>query len=259
MTLHLTTSIEEITRHAALIFDLEDRYARDIGLRGPHPRPLGQVNFTALGWMVGGVRQDFAVELELKMIQNQSGYHLFFNEVLAPGGKTLHNLLAENRTYVISLSGDLYQPITLEDVDLPLPLPRTPYPVALEPSYRYPFYQPGILPKNLAPTLLRGSLKSPDGSGIKAAKITLTHNGSQYRYETDSSGQWVNVIMPPPAPPPNLLPLNATLRVDFMPATIRQGGMIQTGLTLPDGTRLAHAPIQAPPGQATISQALQFT
>ncbi|MCP4660619.1 MAG: hypothetical protein GY856_34905, partial [bacterium] len=87
-------------RQAAAIFDLEDRYARQRGVRGRHPRPLGKVEFRVLGEVDGESRRDFEQPLEMTVVPNPSGFHLFFNEVRRPERGSRAFLLGEG-TYAV--------------------------------------------------------------------------------------------------------------------------------------------------------------
>ncbi len=182
----MTIAFELRQQTATLIFDLEDRYARERGVWGRHPRPIGPLKFCLVGQMVNGVRQDIDPPLELTIRRNTSGYHLFFNVVRLPDGTSRQGFLADG-TYVVRIESRFYQWAEREDIDLPEP--ENPYFFDLEPSYAYPFPTEITLSGGLGLTLLRGSLHQLDGQGL--ARATIEVLGRSNRYRTDNNGQWV--------------------------------------------------------------------
>lgn len=249
MTLQLSPRHETVVQRATLVFSVIDRYARALGLRSQHS--LGSLSYAVLGWIENGARVDFPEPFPLKTVRNSSGYDLFYDQVLNPDGVHLRFRLPENRIYVVRISGDYYQSVTVEDV--PLPSGRTPYEVTLEPGYRYPFYPPGVLPKSLAPVLVRGSVQDMRGKGMGGVLLRLTYQNIVHAYVTDATGQWV-IDLKPPAP----LPLAAGLRIDFPVPAIQQGATVHVALVQADGTPLVHAPLVIPANQPTVNQQLQF-
>jgi hypothetical protein len=193
----------EIRRLApTLIFDLEDRYARDRAVRGPHPRPVGPVRIRLVGRMVLGSRQDFPVPFDLLTPTNASSYHLFFGDERRAGGRRRLDLAAG--TYVVRVESAFYQVVEREDVVLPR---AGTVRFDLEPSYAYPFPTESTLGRGRGPTLLRSSLHQRDGRGISGAVIEVP--GQSNRYRTDGTGQWVLVF--PDSQPAG----NVTVRVRF--------------------------------------------
>jgi hypothetical protein len=195
---------------AVQIFDLRDRYARRGGVRGRHPLPIGPVKFHVIARLVGGQRQDLVQPLEMVMLRNPSGYHLFFGDVRLPGGAIRQFYLADGQ-YLVRIRSRYYR---TEDVEVGLPIEiRSAAPIAVElrPKYTYPFPPANTLPGQAhsrlpvkkGPTLLRGCLYHRDGRGIAAARVRLAEAplppadpeaARDIAYETDRSGQWLLVI-----------------------------------------------------------------
>src|SRR5689334_19371310 len=77
-----------------LIFDIEDRYARDRGTRGPHPRPLGTIRYHLIARQDGDLLRPYDPPLELVTVRNASGYDLCFGKVRLPDGAVRQRVLA---------------------------------------------------------------------------------------------------------------------------------------------------------------------
>jgi hypothetical protein len=226
----VTIAYELRRQTAILIFDLEDRYARERGVRGRHPRPIGPIKLCVVGRMVGGVRQVIDPSLELVVRRNASGYHLFFGVVRLPDG-TSHEAALAAGTYVVRVESRFYQ--WAEREDIVLPESETPYFFDLEPGYAYPFPSESSLPGGRGPTLLRGSLHRPDGQAI--AWVTIQVVGQSNTYRTDDTGQWALVF-------PDTQPTgNVTVRFELPDGTVenvanvpivqgRETGLAQTAL-----------------------------
>jgi hypothetical protein len=175
----------------ALVFDLEDRYARDRAARGPHPRPVGPVRIFLAGKVVLGVRQDFPVPYELVTTRNSSGYHIFFGEDRPARGGRRRMGLADG-TYVVRVESDFYQAVEREDVVLPSPAITVPTLFDLEPGPAYPFPTESTLGRSRGPTLLRGTVRRRDGRGIEGALVEVPTKSNRCR--TGADGQWVLVF-----------------------------------------------------------------
>ncbi len=173
-------------RPAALIFDLEDRYARERGVHGRHPRPLGEVRFHLLG-AAGG--EPLAAPKELAVRRNPSGFDVWFDELRRPDGTHQRSGLAEG-TYAVRVTSDFYQ--IAEQPDVELPQPAQPSFLDLLPGYRYPFPRVSTLGRGRGPTLLRGGLHRADGGGVEDVRVEA--EGALYGYRTDPTGQWVLVF-----------------------------------------------------------------
>lgn len=202
---------------ATLIFDLEDRYAREQGVHGLHPQPIGPLKFQLMGKMIDGNRQDFATPLPLAIKRNPSGYHLFFDLMKQVEGldRRLKSAQAPERrlmladgVYIVRVQSTFYQMFEHTNIKLPMQNPNNPasdapYHFDLEPSYAYPFAntesfrlegvpaQCGeiVMPGGRGPTLLRGSLHASVGQDLVG--ITVQVVGSSNLYRVDETGQWV--------------------------------------------------------------------
>jgi hypothetical protein len=176
---------------ADAVFDLEDRHARVQGVRGAHPRPLAPARFVAVARITGGGRVELDPPLELGVLRNPSGFDLFFGYAAPVGSDTARRL--EQGTYAVRVSsGGVYQ--TVERADIAIPAPDTPYRFELEPSYAYPFPSGAAAAQGGAPTLLRGGLQGPDGTGIEGARVDVPALAAVPTHTTDESGQWVLVF-----------------------------------------------------------------
>ncbi|MBV9960428.1 MAG: carboxypeptidase regulatory-like domain-containing protein [Acidobacteria bacterium] len=247
---------------ASLIFDLEDRFARARGVRGPHPRPIEPIRFFVTAEIIGGVggiRQDFVRPLELVVQRNPGGYYCFFGTVRMPDGSTRRGALAPG-AYAVRAESRFYQRVEREDVVLPTP--GSSYFYDLPPGYAYPFPTESTLTGGRGLTLLRGGLYETDGRGVAGATIEVI--GLSEPYLTDETGQWVLLFADTQAS------TNVTVRVTFPDATfedvlnvpIVQGtetGLAQTalrgrvlsgaGLALPG----ARVEVQGQPGQVATA------
>jgi hypothetical protein len=172
---------------AVLVLDPEDAYARDRGVRGRHPRPVGPLTYRLVAQMTDDGRQDLAVPPELAVERTASGYDLFLGRELLPGGRR-RRLPLPDGTYVLRVESPLYQPTERDDIDLPA---SGPYLFELRPGYAYPF-PTETLPGGRGPTLLRGTYRTPDGSGISGATVVAPDHSDPCL--TDDTGQWVLVL-----------------------------------------------------------------
>lgn len=178
-------------RPTALILDLEDRYARERGIRGPHPRPMGPLDFHLLGQVVAGVRQDLTPPPRVLVHRNESGYFLWFGIVDSRESlrkSPVRRRLPTSGRYVLRIASPLnfYQPV---ETDIQMPQPDTSVFSDLQPGFAYPFPTATTLPGGRGSTLLRGCLHHIDGRGIAGARLEA--EGTAVTYTTDASGQWV--------------------------------------------------------------------
>lgn len=210
----MVTTIHALTVPTA-IFDLEDRFAQERGVRGAHPRPLGLVSFHATARLHDGLRQTLDPPLELKVQRNPSGYYVFFNEGRAQERTPRSQALVPG-TYSVRVESRFYQ--VAERHDVVLPQPRVPYTFELLPGYLYPFPRHGATPRRGA-TLLRGSVHHRDGRG--RAGVTVEAEPAVYSYRTDVTGQWVLLFPDPPPREPVTVrfgwPVGATAEVETDP------------------------------------------
>ncbi len=268
--------IEQRRTTAAWIFDLEDRFARERGSLGRHPRPLEPLQFWLVGQMVGGIRQDLP-PVELVTVRNPSGYHLFFGEVKSADGRSQRLVLSAGQ-YIVRVAGPYYQPTELINTSVPMPNPNdplsgAPYSHDLEPGYAYPFptsnpLRPGNIPPGCVgapagrgPTLLRGTLHAISGMGIKGARLQVA--GQSNVYQTDESGQWVLTFPDTQTSGPVTvhvdLPDGSTLDVTnvcvvqgcetSLSETALRGWVLQSGI----GVRGASISVSGRPARATTS------
>jgi hypothetical protein len=218
----------------AMIFNLEDVFARERRARGRHPRPLGAVKFLLVGRVVNGAREDFKPPLEMIIKNSSSGYHLFFGRIKS-ADRYARRALVDGTRYVVRVESDFYQPIERDDILWPIPRPVDPYSFDLRPGYAYPFPKESSLGGGLGPTLLRGALLSPGGEGIAGATLRVQNQSNDYH--TDRTGQWVLVF------PDNQASGNVTLdilsadpptQIQVPNVTVRRGletGLAQTALS----------------------------
>ncbi|MBS1789178.1 MAG: carboxypeptidase regulatory-like domain-containing protein [Acidobacteria bacterium] len=183
--------IEFHRQKEAIIFNLEDSYARSRRVRGKHPRPLGSLKFYLVGQVVNGGQRNFAAPLEMIMTNNNSGYHLFFGQVKWPDRFARH-ALKEGRRYVVRVESSFYQVIERADIDWPMKQPVEPYFFDLAPGYDYPFPTEGTLGGAVGQTLLRGALLSSGGEGIAGGTVRVQNKSNVY--STDRTGKWVLVF-----------------------------------------------------------------
>ncbi len=213
---------------ANAIFDLQDRYARDRGVRGKHPRPLGGIKYWIVARLVSNARTDYPTPIRLITVRNPSGYDLFFDQVKLASSATTRFEFAQG-TYVLKVEPQFYQS---REYQISIPQSDTAHSIDLEPSYLYPF-PVATLKNNGSPTLLRGTLHATDGSGIANASIEVV--GASNLYITDGSGQWVLVFNPGQVSGDVVVtftyPDNSVVQVAAVPVTEgAERSFVQTGL-----------------------------
>jgi hypothetical protein len=219
-------------RNVTIVLDAEDAYARELGIHGRHPRPIGQVRFFVMGQMVAGVRKDFEEPLELLPVRNPSGYQLFFDSVRRPDGQVRQTEFPDG-TYVLSVETPdtcFYQHMFRNDLVLPVARGAT-FAIDLLPGYGYPFPAPGTFRNGFGAGLVRGSFVNASGNGITGAVVSIspqpriqipgnprtTRPWLFSQYLLDSTGQFVLVVPDSreyPAPQPGL-PAGNTVSVRF--------------------------------------------
>ena len=67
-------------QRAVLIFEVEDRFVRELGLAGPHPHATGPFQFFAVAQVVAGQRRPLITPWNSKSFRNAGGFHLFFGK-----------------------------------------------------------------------------------------------------------------------------------------------------------------------------------
>jgi hypothetical protein len=197
---------------AALIFDFNDQYARDLGVSGHHAQPIGGLRFHLVARLEGGNRVAIDPPLVLAVQPTPSGVYVFFDRFRTPDGAERGSMLPDGR-YALRVESDFYQlvDIELQSVSQQLSLappagPGNHVSRDLLPGYAYPF--PGPLPIDTrtmpagcaaapvgnGPTLLLGSLHDVGGAPISGATVHIPGQPSVNGYRTDATGQWILVF-----------------------------------------------------------------
>jgi hypothetical protein len=181
-----TVRLEHL-RPATAILNAEDRFARDSGFFGRHPRPFGGVKYHLVGHMQGGARVDYAAPRELVVVDTPSGYAVFFG-LLREADGSVRRFEPEDGTYVIKVDAQFYQP---SEHLIHLPEPAAAQSIDLEPGYAYPFPD-ASLRNGGAPALLRGTVHEAGGAGVAGVAVEIV--GQSNICLTDDGGQWVLVL-----------------------------------------------------------------
>ena len=189
-----SSAFEFRRRRAVLILDAEDRFLREQGIAGPHPRPQAPLDFSFVGRRVGGVLQVIDPPIMLEVLLNPSGFYLFFGKEKNEDAR--RNTLLSEGTYVLRVQSPLYQTteidVEIETLFSPMgirPRMRGPYFIDLLPGYAYAFPRSSVIPGAEGPTLLRGAVRSADGQGVAGVDVEVVGQTTVYR--TGSNGQWV--------------------------------------------------------------------
>jgi hypothetical protein len=220
----MVTVYERHTLTALLILDLEDAFARSHGRLGEHPRPLEPLRFFLVQRDIQGILTRFNPVVELDVIQNASGFHLFFGREKIHGTRGAISTRALDLPpgrYTLQVRSPLYQTAE-ESFELPIGNANDPsiirnYRLDLQASFAYPFPDISPLGQQAAgdcrngrfiprrgPTLLRGVLLDTGGKGVEGAQVRIANRTNTYI--TDSSGQWVLWFRnPPPTGPVEVL------------------------------------------------------
>lgn len=186
----LPVAHERRTTTPSLVFDLVDAFAARRGTRGPNPRPTGEVRFRIAATEQAGVRTALRRPHTMVMQRNTAGYDLWFGSVVDDGGT---RKFPAPPSPVISIVADGHQPAELVAATIPDPSPQR---IDLEPGWTYPFPLATRIPGASGPTLLRGTLHAPDGSGISGARVQVVpappnQPAPNPVYTTDGTGNWV--------------------------------------------------------------------
>lgn len=202
----MTPVLEFRRQRAVLIFEVEDRFVRELGLAGPHPHATGPFQFFAVAQVVAGQRRPLDHPLELEIIRNAGGFHLFFGKTKPqsaagskpPGDPVSRGALVPG-TYIIRVTAPLYQAAEIEvDIDTlfspggPRPGMRGPFQVDLEPGYAYPFPKVSPVAGFSGPTVLRGAVRDTSGRPVENVEVEVAGGSNLYR--TGANGQWVLVF-----------------------------------------------------------------
>jgi hypothetical protein len=239
----VSKNFEERRRRAVLIFDLEDRFAREQGFRGPHPRPIEPITFYLTGQAAGngGSAPEFEAPWQMLMRRNPSGHHLFFDTVKLPNGAIRQARLPAGN-YQVRVESPVYLP---QETVVPIPFDPVPYqPIALDlqPNYLYPFALSGS-------TLLRGYVQDAANNSIENVTVSVTvpvRNGDQTNdeeitFNTDAAGQWIlifpnNIVFPSNGDQSNKLNIQVRFalpdgNITVENATLEKGRLIYLGRT----------------------------
>ena len=205
----MITVYERRTLTALLVLDLEDAFARSRGRPGEHPRPFEPLRFFLIESDIRGTVTKFDPPVELEMMRNGSGYHMFFGQQKiygTRGEKSTRTLDLPPGKYTVQVTSPLYQTAS-KAFDLPIGNANDPniinnYHMDLEASFAYPFPDvyplgqetagnctSGNFPPRRGTTLLRGVLLDLDGKGLANTSVRVANRSNTYI--TDSSGQWV--------------------------------------------------------------------
>lgn len=198
------------------VFDLEDRFARDRGLSGPHPRPFGSGRFFIVpeNATVESLPKNIEGKFpELLMQRNPSGYFLFFDKTRETDGEVRQfltgykpidkdnpELILPEGSFRIYVKSDFYQPVIIdmvlpeenltvletdflssanEEADTSAPQLAT---FSLLPAGNYPF-------AGERPTLLLGRVVSIDPEPLQ--DVTIQVDGEDISDTPDASGHWI--------------------------------------------------------------------
>jgi hypothetical protein len=208
----LLQAAERSVLRASLILDVVDAYASASDPSASAVRPAGALRFSL-------VPHGELEAIPLATIANPSGYRLWFGQRQDSGPPP------DPGSYELRIDSDLYAPLS---VVVQVPTSDTAIRCALQPGYAYPFGGGGLAAANAAPTLVRGTLQNPDGTGQARATVTLTAGAYNAQYLTDPSGQFVLVI-PDPVP-----------------------GSVALQIAYADGTTAKLPDIAVTPGAATV-------
>jgi hypothetical protein len=202
---------EERHNRTALTVRLIDGWARDQGLWGPAPLPLGRTSYFLFAAVdAAGNEREFPHPTRLIVTRNASGYDLFFGHVCPPDKIRRRGWLPDG-TYRLRVESDYYQRFEQQvDVSTPKGTQRlaVPHEWVLQPGYAYPFGEslplgkaqvgPGpctaaTFPGARGITLLRGVERDAQGKGIADAKVEAV-GLPNVSYQTGANGQWVLVF-----------------------------------------------------------------
>jgi hypothetical protein len=189
MTMPVLTVWERRITSATLVFHLVDRWARDRQTAGSSPLARGPIRYRIVAIEAGGQRTDLEPPFDMMMVRNASGYDLWFG--LVGGGDRYPH---PPPSLVIEIASNRYQRV--ETVVANLPVPGVPQQFALEPGYAYEFPRATSIPGATGPTLLRGTLLEPDGTGVGGASVRVSPAPANQpapnpTYVTDGTGNWV--------------------------------------------------------------------
>lgn len=163
-----------------VVFDLVDGYLRQQP-GSPEERLGAPIAFTLVRRVVAGADQAYDPPLRLRVCRSESGYYIFFGQLLL-ADSTVINLRPAGETYVVRIERPGFQPVERE---LALPGAQLLQRFELQPAPDYPFPQarPGL------PALLRGCLRGADLAPL--AGVTVKAVGLPVSCVADWAGQWL--------------------------------------------------------------------
>lgn len=244
------------TRTALRVFDPVDSFARNRGLAGARPRPIGAVQVYLLADRTPGAERNFDVPPELVLARDPDGYAISYGRLRTPdGGVRATRFLGG--PYLLRVRSTYYQVADFDGVRLPATADQPePYELVLSPAYTYPFPTATTPPMvklddtgATALTLLRGAVLAPDRRGIPDARVTAP---TAMPYRTDQDGQWVLVFtegVPPSAQ------VDVTIAVPGANPVVLPGVPVDPGGTATLAQTALRGRILAPganPGSATV-------
>lgn len=216
----MTTAAREVwdrrTAAPELVVDLVDRFLRDRRTAGPRPRVRGPVRYRIVATEAGGVRTGLVDPLDMVMVRNATGYDLWFGAVRRGDGPPRRFLPdpppAAVPAIVVAILAERHQ-----DVEAVVALPQPPVPLrlALEPGHLYEFPPATTVPGGTGPTLLRGTVRTPDGARVAGVRVRPAPLPAGQpvpgpEYVTDGTGNWV-------LPFDDAVTTTATAQVTFTP------------------------------------------
>jgi hypothetical protein len=188
---------ERRTSAPSLVIDLVDRLLRDRRTAGPAPRVRGPVRYRIVAVESAGVRTAVDPPLAMVMVRNATGHDLWFGAVRR-GDDPPTRFLPDPPppvvpAAVVEIDAERYQRV---ETVVTLPRAATPLRFALEPGVAYEFPAATTVPGGTGPTLLRGTVRTPDGTGVPGVRVRVVplpagQPAPGPEYVTDATGSWV--------------------------------------------------------------------
>ncbi|GAA4547928.1 carboxypeptidase-like regulatory domain-containing protein [Amycolatopsis samaneae] len=190
--------IEYRTRTAVRVFDPVDQFARDRGLEGARPRPIGRVRLFLLADHTPGAERVFPRPPEFVVGRNTHGYVISYGDLRDDGGRVLRHAFGGG-PYDLRVTSAFYQTADFTGVSIPAAGAQAePFELLLRPAYGYPFPQTAVPPvpdltgaPPPALALVRGSVLAPDFTGVANARVTAP---GATPYRTAADGEYVLVF-----------------------------------------------------------------
>lgn len=211
-----------LTRSARLVFDVREWFASAFGpvarqkVKPPDAaqpvevrtivRPDVQLTVTASPTVPRHPRWPFAGPVELVLTRTPAGMFAYFGRVRSVGGGPLRRLSLEATECRLDITAPGYQPVTREKQAIPASHEGTrTLLVELLPGLDYPF--------PVGPTLLRGWVVQPGGTGIEGAKVEAKDHPKLKAATSDALGQWVLILDPEDNDPPPASPIDLKITI----------------------------------------------